>query len=76
MGENKESYIGTIKDVWFFEFEPAPIGLRRGEDPRRKFVYVDRTNNLYHGNVDQNRLGSASKMIVAPIASITISVNC
>ena len=52
LGKNKEAYIDTIKDVWFFEFEPAPIGLRRGEDPRRKFIYVDQTNNLFHGNVD------------------------
>ena len=55
VGANKEAYIDTIKDVWFFEFEPAPIGLRRNEEPRRKFVYVDQTNNLWHGNVNQQR---------------------
>lgn len=62
VGKNKETYIDTIKDVWFFEFEHAPIGLRRNEEPRRKFVFVDQTNNLWHGNVNQQRVLKVDQM--------------
>ena len=52
--ESAQEYIDTVEDVWFFSFEPRPIGLRVTDGERRKFVYVEQDNNLYYGKVEQD----------------------
>ena len=49
--DSDQTHIDDIEDVWFFSFEPRPSGLSINEKPRRKFVYVTESNNLFYGNV-------------------------